>query len=64
MVEGVRKREESLKQQVQQLTIEIDEVKRHRAVKELTETEFFENLQATAQRLREERAAKERKAEE
>jgi CRP-like cAMP-binding protein len=58
MVEGVRKREESLKQQVQQLIIEIDEVKRHRAVKELTETEFFENLQATAQRLREERAAK------
>lgn len=61
MVEGVRKREESLKQQLMQLTIEIDEVKRQRAVKELTETEFFENLQATAQRLREKRAAKGKK---
>jgi CRP-like cAMP-binding protein len=62
MVEGVKKREEELKQQVQQLIIEIDEVKRQRAVKELTENEFFENLQATAQRLRAERAAKERKS--
>lgn len=63
MVEGVRKREESLKQQVQQLIIQIDEAKRQKAVKELTETEFFENLQAAAQRAREERAARERKAE-
>ncbi len=62
MVEGVRKREESLKQQVQQLTIQIDEAKRQKAVKELTETEFFENLQAAAQRAREERAARERKS--
>jgi CRP-like cAMP-binding protein len=61
MVEGVRKREESLKQQVMQLTIEIDEVKRQKSVEELTETEFFENLQATARRLRKERAAKEQK---
>lgn len=61
MVEGVRKREESLKQQVMQLTIEIDEVKRQKSVEELTETEFFENLQATARRLRKERAAKDKK---
>jgi CRP-like cAMP-binding protein len=61
MVEGVRQREERLKQQVQQLTIEIDEAKRQKAVKELTETEFFENLQAAAQRAREERAAREKK---
>ncbi len=61
MVEGVRQREEDLKQQVQQLIIEIDEVKRQRAVKELTESEFFENLQSTARRLREERAAKVKK---
>ena len=60
-VEGVRKREESLKQQVMQLTIEIDEVKRQRAVEELTETDFFENLQATARKLREKRAAREQK---
>lgn len=61
MVEGVKKREESLKQQLQQLTIEIDEVKRQKTVQELTETDFFEYLQTTAQKLREERAAKERK---
>lgn len=58
MVEGVKKREESLKQQVHELTIQIDEVKRQKAVKELTENEFFEALQATAQKLREERASK------
>lgn len=61
MVEGVKKREESLKQQLQLLTIEIDEVKRQRAVKELTETEFFEHLQTTARKLREDRAAKDKK---
>lgn len=61
MVEGVRKREESLKQQLQQLTIEVDEVKRQKSVQELTETDFFEYLQTTAQKLREERAAKEQK---
>jgi CRP-like cAMP-binding protein len=61
MVEGIRKREESLKQQVQQLTIEIDDVKRQKAVKELTENEFFENLQAAAERVRAERAAKEKR---
>ncbi|NJN99454.1 MAG: Crp/Fnr family transcriptional regulator [Anaerolineales bacterium] len=62
MVEGVKKREESLKQQLQELTIAIDEVKRQRAVKELTETEFFEHLQTTARKLREDRAAKDRKS--
>jgi CRP-like cAMP-binding protein len=61
MVEGVKKREESLKRQVQELTIQIDEVKRQKAVKELTENEFFENLQATAHKLRQERAAKQNK---
>lgn len=61
MVEGVRKREEQLKQRVQQLAIQIDEVKRQKAVKELTESEFFEHLQAEAQRLREERKAKMKK---
>ncbi|MFN8453630.1 MAG: Crp/Fnr family transcriptional regulator [Anaerolineae bacterium] len=64
MVEGVKQREDSLKKQVQQLTIEIDEVKRQRAVAELTETEFFENLQAAAQKARAERAEREKKAEE
>jgi hypothetical protein len=33
-------------------------VKRQKAVKELTESEFFEHLQAEAQKLREERKAR------
>jgi CRP-like cAMP-binding protein len=57
MVRDIRQREENLKLQVQQLTIEIDEVKRQQAVKELTETEFFEELQEAAQKLREKRQA-------
>ncbi len=64
MIEGVKQREDSLKKQVQQLTIEIDEVKRQRAVAELTETEFFENLQLAAQKARADRADREKKAEE
>jgi CRP-like cAMP-binding protein len=58
MVEGVRKREEELKRQVYQLTIQIDEAKRQRAVAELTETEFFEQLQESARKLREARNLK------
>ena len=58
MIEGVRNREEKLKQQVHQLKIEIDEVKRQQAVEELTETEFFEQLQESARRLRAERSQK------
>jgi CRP-like cAMP-binding protein len=61
MIEEVKQREEKLKQQLLQLTIEIDEVKRQKAVKELTETEFFENLQLAAQKARADRAAKEKK---
>ncbi len=60
MIEGVKKREEKLKQQVNQLKIEIDEVKRQRAVEELTETEFFEQLQEAARKLRAERDEKRR----
>ena len=36
----------------------IDEVKRQQAVEELTETEFFEQLQESARKLREERNLK------
>jgi CRP-like cAMP-binding protein len=59
MIEGIRKREEKLKQQVHQLTIQIDEAKRQQAVEELTETEFFEQLQTAAQKIRAERRARE-----
>ena len=58
MIKGVRKREEDLKQQVQQLTIEIDKVKQQQTVGELTGTEFFQELKAAAQKLRDERDAK------
>ena len=58
MIEGVKEREAELKRQVHQLTIKIDEVKRQQAVEELTETEFFEQLQESARKLREERNLK------
>ena len=59
MVKDVRKREESLKQQVQELRIEIDEVKRQKAVTELTSTNFYEELQAAAKKLRRKRGTDE-----
>ncbi|MBN1992291.1 MAG: cyclic nucleotide-binding domain-containing protein [Anaerolineae bacterium] len=59
MAEDVKKREDDLKRQVQQLTIEIDEVKRKKKVQELTETQFFEDLLATVQEIRQRRRAKE-----
>lgn len=61
MIDQVREREESLKQQVHELKIQIDEVQRQQSVKELTETEFFEDLQATARKLRQEREDKRKK---
>ncbi len=59
MVRGVQEREESLKQQLRELTIEIDEVKRKREVENLTGTEFFSDLKAQARKLREQRDADE-----
>ncbi len=58
MVEDVKKREEGLKNQVQQLIIQIDEVKRQQAVQEVTESEFFQDLQAMSQELRDKRHSK------
>jgi len=52
MVSKVREREESLKRQVQELRIEIDEVKKARQVAEITETEYFQDLKARAHTLR------------
>lgn len=45
-------REKELRQQVQQLRIEIDQVKKERQVSEITETDYFRSLQAKAQQLR------------
>jgi CHASE3 domain sensor protein len=41
-------REQGLKQEIQQLRIEIDEVKRQKQVEEIVETDFFQDLQAKA----------------
>ncbi len=58
MVEEVKAREDELKKQVHQLIITIDEEKRQEAVDELTDTEFFENLQAAAKKMRRTRRKK------
>jgi len=38
-------REQGLKKQVQELRIQIDEVKKHQQVKEIVESEYFQELQ-------------------
>ena len=55
MVRNVRQREEGLRRQWKELTIQIDEAKRQQTVSEITETSFFEDLQAAAQKLRKKR---------
>jgi adenylate cyclase len=52
MAHEVYIREQRLKQQVQELRIEIDEVKRVREVAEITESEYFQRLQERAQKIR------------
>lgn len=52
MAEGVKKREDTLKQQVQELTIKFDATRREREVDELTQTDFFKRLQTATGRLR------------
>ena len=45
-------REQSLKQEIKQLRIEIDETKRQQQVSEIVDTDFFSDLQARAQEIR------------
>ncbi|GAB4158127.1 MAG: hypothetical protein Fur0046_37820 [Cyanobacteria bacterium J069] len=52
MVNKVRQREESLKQQVANLKIEIDQVKRRKQVQEIVDTDFFQDLVVKARKLR------------
>jgi HAMP domain-containing protein len=52
MVDKVREREESLKQQVAELKIEIDEAKRQQQVGEIVDTDFFLELQDKARTIR------------
>jgi nitrate/nitrite-specific signal transduction histidine kinase len=52
MAREVYAREQRLKQQVQELRIVIDEAKKTHQVTEITETDYFRQLQEKAQRLR------------
>jgi CRP-like cAMP-binding protein len=55
MVQGVREREEDLKDQVQKLELQIDEPKRKQAFDEITSTDFYASLKKEAQTLRAQR---------
>lgn len=52
MVGKVYQREQTLIRRVEELKIEIDEVKRRKQVSEIVETDFFQDLQAKARRMR------------
>lgn len=52
MAREVRAREQRLKQEVRQLRIEIDETRTARQVAEITETDYFQDLQRKADQLR------------
>jgi CRP-like cAMP-binding protein len=55
MVKGVKAREEKLKQQVEKLSLAIDENRRQQEFEELTGTDFYANLKAQAQKIRQQR---------
>lgn len=52
MASQVHAREQRLKQHVQELRVEIDQVKRERHVNEITESDYFQELQDKAKQLR------------
>ena len=52
MVSKVKKREESLRLQVKELKVEIDEVKREKQVQQIVGSDFFQNLQSKSSRIR------------
>ena len=55
MVSKVYQREQTLRQQVAELKIEIDETKRQKQVSEIVDSDFFQNVQARAQAMRQRR---------
>ncbi len=57
MIDKVYHREQTLKRQVEELRIEIDEVKRQKQVGEIVDTDFFRDLQDKADQLRARRRA-------
>jgi CRP-like cAMP-binding protein len=56
MVRSVKAREDELKQQLQRLTLEVDEARRKREFDDLTGTDFYANLKEQARKLRAQRA--------
>ncbi len=63
MAADVAARAKKLREQVKELTIKIDLMKRDEQVREVVETEFFDDLQKRAKSLREEREADEKEGE-
>jgi CRP-like cAMP-binding protein len=57
MVRSVKAREDDLKQQLERLTLEIDEARRKTEFEDLTGTDFYAKLKDQARRLREQRKA-------
>jgi CRP-like cAMP-binding protein len=57
MVRNVKARENDLKQQVERLTLEIDEARRKQEFEDMVSTDFYANLKEQAKRLRAQRAA-------
>lgn len=55
MATQVRQREDELRQEIARLQIEIDETKKERQVAEITESDYFRELQARAKELRRKR---------
>jgi len=55
MTEEVQARENELKQQIKKLNFEIDQTRRKEEYEELTNSEFYTNLKAQAQKLRQQR---------
>ncbi len=59
MVSSVKAREDELKQQLEKLTLEVDENRRKSEFEELTSTDFYANLKEQASKLRAQRKARE-----
>lgn len=59
MLDKVRQREENLQHQVEELKIQIDMEKRSKDVKEIVESEFFQELKNRAATVRKQRQQKE-----
>ncbi|WP_373530001.1 Nif11-like leader peptide family RiPP precursor [Nostoc sp.] len=52
MAQEVKAREQKLKQQVMELNVEIDEAKKVRQVADITQTDYFQELQQKAQKIK------------